>query len=138
MHDSGKKQPAINTDRAKPICAVQATKSGNPATIPVTQKKPRYFLRLIIVLLSLVAIAILLNKSHSALARSYVGVAIALCVVACGVFLVRRFLRILAEEDKLQEQLLAENQAAFLPLQPNPAEPQRRPPAPPTPGRVLK
>ena len=126
----------------KSIDAVQALKSGNPdeqpdATIPVARKKQRPFVSLIITLMALGTISVILCESRSALTRSYVGLVAALGIVACGVFLVRRFIRLLAEEDKLQEQLLNENQAAVSPSQPNPAETQTNPPAPrPKPDRV--
>lgn len=122
MNDPKMEQPAINTDRAESIEAVQATKAGGPlrpATL-VTRRKRRHFVRLI-TLMSLGAIAVIVFVSRSVLAQSYEGLAAALCVVACGVFLVRRFIRLLAEEDKLQEEQLNADPATVSPPEPNPA-----------------
>jgi len=135
MNDSNKEQLGINTDRTKSIDGVQATKSDNPGepllpTTSVARRKRRHFVRLI-ALVSLGVIAVIVYVSRSALAQSYEGLGAALCVIACGVFLVRRFTRVLAEEDKLQEQQLNANQATVSPLDPNPAGLQTNPTAPP-------
>ena len=100
MNDSNKEQLAINTARTKSIEGVQATKSGNPGEplLPITSvapRKRRHLVRLI-ALMSLGVIAVIVYVSRPALAQSYEGLAAALCVVACGVFLVRRFTRVLA------------------------------------------
>lgn len=123
MNDSTKEQPHINTDRTKSIEGVQATKSGNPVeplypTTSVTWRKRRHILRLIALIL-LGAIAVIVFVPRSVLAQRYEGLGVALCFVASGVFLVRRFIRLLAEEDKLQEEQI--DQATVLPSQPNPA-----------------
>ena len=76
-------------------------------------------------------IAVIVYVPHSALGQSYGGLAVALCVVASGVFLVRRFILVLTEEDKLQEKQLNANQAAVLSSQPNPAGLQTNPTGPP-------
>src|ERR1700690_2136056 len=108
MNDSNKELLAIHTGRTKSIEGVQATKSGNPGEplLPITSVSPRkrrHLVRLI-ALMSLGVIAVIVYVSRPALAQSYEGLAVALCVIACGVFLVRRFTRVLAEEDRLQEQ----------------------------------
>jgi len=125
MNDPKMEQLVINTDRTKSIEAVQATKSGRPGeplhpTTSVARRKRWHFVRLI-ALMSLGAIAIIIFVPRSVLAQRYEGLGIALCVVACGVFLVRRFIRVLAEEDKLQEQEFNANQATVSPSEPNPA-----------------
>jgi hypothetical protein len=125
MNDSNEEQLAINTNRTKSFEAVQTGKSCNPcellhSTTSITQRKRRYFVRLI-ALMSLGAIVVIAYVPRSALAQSYEGFAAALCVIACGVFLVRRVIRLMAEEDKLQEQQFNANQAAVLSSQPSPA-----------------
>jgi hypothetical protein len=125
MNDSNKEELAINTTSAKSIEAVQATKSDHPdeplhTTTSVIQRKRRHFVRMI-ALMSLGAIAVIVFVPRSVLVQRYEGLGVALCFVACGVFLVRRFIRVLAEEDKLQEQQLKADQATASPSQPNPA-----------------
>ena len=125
MNDSNEEQLVINTNRTKSFEAVQTGKSCNPgeplhSTASITQGKRRYSVRLI-ALMSLGAIAVIAYVPRSALGQSYGGLAVALCVVASGVFLVRRFILVLTEEDKLQEKQLNANQAAALSSQPNPA-----------------
>ena len=76
-------------------------------------------------------IAVIVYVPHSALGQSYGGLAVALCVVASGVFLVRRFILVLAEEDKLQEKQLNANQATVSSSQRNPTDLQTNPAVPP-------
>lgn len=135
MSDSNKEQPAINARRNKSIETVQVTKSDQSSdplhpTTSVARRKRRHFVRLIVVM-SLCAIAFIVFVSRSVIAQPYEGLAAALCAVACGVLLVRRFIRLLAEEDKLQEEQLNANQATVSSSQPNPAELQAKPTAPP-------
>ena len=129
MNDSNEEQLVINTNRTKSFEAIQTGKSGNPgeplhSTTSVTQRKRRYFVRLI-ALMSLVGIAVIASVPRSALGQSYGGLAVALCVVASGVFLVRRFILVLTEEDKLQERQLNANQATVSSSRRNPADDKR-------------
>jgi hypothetical protein len=106
-------------------------KSGNPGdplhpTTSVTRRKRRHFIELI-ALISLGAIAFIIFASRSVIAQPYEGLGIALCAVACGALLVRHAFRVLTEQDKLQEEQL--DQATV--SQPNPAELQTNPTAPP-------
>jgi len=143
MNDSNKEPPAINTDRAKSIEAVQATKSGDPGgplhpTTSVTRRKHRHFVRLI-ALLSLGAIAVIVFVPRSVLAQRYESLGVALCAIACGGLLVRHLLRVLAAEDKLQEQQLKADQATVLPSESNPAGQQTNlTTPPPEAGRNIK
>ena len=105
MNVSNEEQLVNNTDRAKSIEGVRATRSGNPreplrSTTSVARRKRRHFVKLI-VLMSLGVIAAVIFVPLSPLAQRYEGLGVALCVVACGAFLVRRFIRLLAEEDEL-------------------------------------
>ena len=143
MKDSNEEQLVINTNRTKSFEAVQTGKSCDPGDPPhptpsVTPRKHRHPVRLF-ALMSLGVIAIIVYVSRSALAQSYEGLAAALCVVACGVFLVRCFTRELAEEDELQEQQLNANQATVSPSDPNPAGLQTNlTPPPPETGENVK
>ena len=143
MNDSNEEQLVINTNRTKSFEAVQTGKSCNPgeplhSTASITQGKRRYSVRLI-ALMSLGAIAVIAYVPRSAPAQSYEGLAAALCVVACGAFLVRCFTRVLAEEDELQEQQLNANQATVSPSDPNPAGLQTNlTPPPPETGENVK
>jgi len=88
-------------------------------TISVTQRKRRHFASLIVlVLLGAIVVVYLL---HSAFAAKYEGLGIALCVVACGVFLVRHAIRLMKAEDKMQDPQPDGNEAAISPPDPNPA-----------------
>ncbi|HUA68637.1 MAG TPA: hypothetical protein VMA13_08820 [Candidatus Saccharimonadales bacterium] len=129
MNDSNEEQLAINTARTKSVEAVQATKSGDPyepplPTTSVVRRKRRHLVRLI-AMMALGVIAVIVYVTRPALAQSYEGLAAALCAIACGVLLVRRFTRLLAEEDKLQEQQLNGNQATVSPSDPNPPDYKR-------------
>jgi positive regulator of sigma E activity len=143
MNDSKEEQPDVNTSRTKSIETVQATKSGNHGkppypTISITRRKRLRFIGLI-ALVSLGAIVVIVFVSRSGLAHSYEGLAAALCVIACGVLLVRRFIRVLAEEDELQAKQLKVNQATVSPSHPNPAGPQANLTAPsPEAGENIK
>ena len=135
MNDSNEEQLVINTNRTKSFEAVQTGKSCNPgellhSTTSITQRKRRYSVRLI-ALVSLGAIVVIAYVTRSALGQSYGGLAIALCVVASGLFLVRRFILVLAEEDKLQEKQLNANQATVSSSQRNPTDLQTNTAVPP-------
>jgi len=139
MKDSNEEQLLINTNRTKSFEVVQTGKSCDPgeplhSTPPITQRKRRYFARLI-ALMSLGAIVVIAYVPRSALGQSYGGLAVALCVVASGAFLVRRFILVLAEEDKLQEQNLNANQATISSSQRNPTVLQTNPAVPPPEAR---
>jgi len=141
MSDSNKERPAVNTRRNKSIEAVQAAKSYQASDPPETttsvkRRKRRHFVELI-ALISLAAIAFIIFVSRSAIAQPYEGLGIALCVVACGILLVRHAFRVLMEQDKLQEEQL--DQATVSPPQSNPAEIQADPTlSPPEAGQNLK
>ena len=121
MNDSNKEQLAIS---AKSIEAVQATKSGHPGeplhpTTPVARKK-RWPSASLIALMVLFAIPVIGYLLQSEPATSFEGLGVALCAVACGGLLVRHFIRVLAEEDKLQDQQFNADQATVSPSEPDP------------------
>jgi hypothetical protein len=125
MDDLKIEQPASNTDRTKSIEAVQATKSGQAGepplpTTPVARRK-RWPSASLIALMLLFAIPVIGYLLQSEPATSLEGLGVALCAVACGGLLIRHVLRVLAEEDNLQEQQFKANQAAVSSPEPNPA-----------------
>lgn len=127
MNDSNNQQLNINTDRSMSIEAVQATKPGQPSealspTTSVNRRKGWHFVSLI-VLLPLGAIGVILYLLRSAFAEEFEGIGAALCVVACGGFLVLHVIHLLADQDKLQEQQLNSNRATASPSQPSPLGP---------------
>jgi len=65
------------------------------------------------------AIGVVLYLLRSAFAEEFEGVGAALCVAACGGFLVWHVIHLFAEQDKLQEEQL--NQATVSPPEPSPA-----------------
>lgn len=115
MNDTNQEQPIINTDPAESIVTTQTTKTG-------VARKKRWCSAGLIVPMSLGAIAILIYLLRSEIGEIYEGFGVALCAIACGLLLVRHFLRVLAEEDQLDEKLLNANPAADLPSKPNPPE----------------
>jgi hypothetical protein len=136
MSDSNKEQPATNTRRNKSIEAVQATtsdKPGDPLYPPtlVARRKQRHFVELI-ALIALGAIAFIIFVSRSVIAQPYEGLGVALCAVACGVLLVRQVIRLMAEQDKLEEEQVNADQATISPTQPNSTRLQMNHSAPPS------
>jgi len=128
MNDPNKEQLAINTDRAKSIGVVQGTDSGHsgeplPQTTPVARRKRRRLVSLIGLMLS-GATAIVVYRMRSALEYNgrYIGIIAAFCAIALGGLLVRNLLRVMAEEDKLDEEQFDANQGTVSPPEPNPAE----------------
>jgi len=89
MNDSNKEQPG---------------KPPLPQT-PVARKS-RWHFASSIVLMSLGAIGIIVYLVGPKFAEKYEGVGAALCVVACGGFLVWHVIHLLAEEDQIQDELL--------------------------------
>ena len=64
---------------------------------------------------------------------------VALCAVACGVFLVRRVIRLMKAEDKFEEELLNADQTAISPSEPNSARQEtNRTTPPPEAGQNIK
>jgi hypothetical protein len=126
MNDSNNEQRTTKTEQAKSIDTVQTTKAGGSSgslssTTPVARKK-RWLSAGLIIPMSLGAIAILIYLLRHEVGEQYDGFGIALCAIACGLLLVRHFLGVLSEEDKLDEEQLNANPAADLPSEPNPPE----------------
>ena len=59
----------------------------------------------------LAAIAAIILVPRSTIVQRYEGLGVVVCVLACGIFLVRRVLRLMAEEDKLEEEQLKHKHA---------------------------
>src|SRR5580658_1279106 len=102
----------------------QATKTGDSSgplrtTTPVARGK-RWCSAGLIVPMLLGATAIIIYLLRSEIGEKYEGFGVALCAIACGLLLVRHFLGLLAEEDKLDEEQLNANPATDLPSEPNP------------------
>ena len=94
--------------------------SSNPqnSTTPKTWKK-RWNFKSLVVVMSLIVLIAGTFLLRSVLFPNYLGVGIALCVVAFGLFLVRGAIRMLLEFDKLEEQALKENEATTSPSEAN-------------------
>jgi hypothetical protein len=125
MNGSNKEQPAINTISSKSIEAIQTTKSGDPGrprqpNASVNRRKRWRFAGLIVLMLS-GAIPVIGYLLQSETAARFAGVGAALCAIACGGLLVRHLLRVMADEDKLQEEQLNADQATVSPSESNPA-----------------
>jgi hypothetical protein len=134
MNDSDKGRLASNTNRAK------SDLPGEPPqpTNPVAHRNRRHHVSLIILIL-LPAIVVIVYLLRPALAQRYEGIGVALCVVACGLFLVRRVIRLMKAEDKWQEEHPDGNEALNLPPEPNAARQEtNRTPSPPEAGQNLK
>ena len=126
MNDSKEQQLASNPIRAK------SNQPGEPLQprIPVARGKRRQLASLMVVIL-LAAIAMIVYLLRSGLAQRYEGLGVALCAVACGVFLVRRVIRLMKAEDKFEEELLNADQTAISPSEPNSAGQETNRTAPP-------
>jgi divalent metal cation (Fe/Co/Zn/Cd) transporter len=100
----------MNESKKQQLAGEASSNLQNPTT-PKTWKKRWHIKSLLVVMLLIVLIAgaYLLR---SVLFPNYLGVGIALCVVAFGLFLVRGAIRMLLEFDRLEEQALKENEAA--------------------------
>ena len=125
MSNQRTEQPTPDTIRAKSVDAVQVTKSGHCGepphpTIPVTRRKRWRFAGLIALIL-LGVIMVIGYRLQSDSAGWLAGLGVAFCAIACGGLLVRRELRVMAEEDKLQEEQLNANQATVSPPEQIPA-----------------
>jgi hypothetical protein len=80
----------------------------------------------------LAVIAVIVYLLRSGLAQRYAGAGVALCVVACGVFLVRRVIRLMKAEDKFEKEQINTDQTTISPPEPNSAgqETNRTTPSP--------
>ena len=87
--------------------------SQNP-TVPRTRMK-RWHFKSLIVVVSLGVFVVVVCLLRSVLVRNYFGLGVALCFVTCGLFLVRHLIRLLLEEDKLQDPQIKENEATIAP-----------------------
>ena len=112
------------------IEAVGATKTGDPGK-RVRPRWRHWHFKSRIVLMILGAIAIIVYLVRSGLGKQYEGLGAALCVVACGGFLVWHVIHLFAEQDQLQEQQLHANQATVSSPQPNPSGQEANPTTPP-------
>src|ERR1700677_2696626 len=89
-----------------------ATKaSPNPQISTAPTWKKRWHFKGLIVGTSLSVLMITICLLRSAIFPNYLGLVVALCVLGCGLLLVRRVIRLMAEFDKLQEPQLDEKAA---------------------------
>jgi hypothetical protein len=112
------------------IEAVLETKSGGTSgrTRP---RWRRWHLKSSIVLMALGAIAIIVYLLRSGLGEQYEGLGAALCVVACGGFLVWHVIHLFAEQDALEEQLIDVDRAKVSTPEPNRTDQETNPTPPP-------
>jgi hypothetical protein len=138
MNDPNKEYLAINADPSKSTGDVQATKSRHlgeslhPET-PVARRKRWLFTSLIVLMASgALALIVYLFRSQLMYNGRYVGILMAFCALACGGFLGRHLIRVLAEEDKLEEEPFNANQETVSPSESNPAGQDMNPTTPPS------
>jgi len=136
MQDDKISQPAINTIRTKSTEAAQATKSGHgepPSPAAPVARRKRWLFAILIVLIASGALPVIffLFRSQLEYHGRYKGLLIALCAVAFGVFLVRRLVLGMEEEDKLEEEQRDANPATVSPSEANLARREMNPIMPP-------
>ena len=142
MQDDKTVQQAINTICAKSIETVHATESGHPGeslhpSTPVARRK-RWSSARLITLSSLGAILVIVCLLRHVPAERLEGLGAALCVIACGGLLIRHLLRVMAEEDMLEEEQLNANQATVSHPEANPTGPRTYLTTPPEAGHNIK
>lgn len=111
MNSSKKQQPAGSTSSDN-------VRDAQKPTVPATRKK-RWRVTLWIALLSLGVAAVVFCFRRSLINSNYFGLGVALCFAICGIFLVRHAIRVLLEEDRLQDSQLKENGAKISPPEAN-------------------
>jgi hypothetical protein len=126
MNDPKIEQPVNNPIRLESIGTVQSGKSGapRPPSQPLTQatRKKRWVFLGVIAVVLLCAIPVIGFLRQSETAKRLEGLSLAFCAIAWGGLLIRHFIRVVTEEDELEEQLLnAES---------TPAEQQKNPAVP--------
>lgn len=111
MNSSKNQQPAGSASSDN-------VRDAQKPTVPATRKK-RWHLTLWIALLLLGVAAVVVCFLPSWIISNYLGLGVALCFVICGIFLVRHAIRVLLEEDRLQDSQLKENGAKISPPEAN-------------------
>jgi len=125
-NDVSRGEPIELIPTAKPTAVETSLRS---TTCLVKRKRLRFAALIVSVLLvGIMAVAYLLRYVP---AGRLEGLGAALCAIACGGLLVRRLLRGMAEEDKLEEEQRNANQATVSPPEPNPTGLQTNLTAPP-------
>jgi hypothetical protein len=116
------------------IETIQTTKSGEPASpSPLKAHSPRKKLWYFMGLTALVcAIPIIGYLRQSETAKRIEGLAIAFFAIAWGAFLIRHFLLVVLEEDRLEEEEFNKNQALTPPSNPSITKQQTNPATPPS------
>jgi hypothetical protein len=141
MEDDKKIPNVTGTTGTKSIEIIQARKSGrqdprSPSLTRATRRKRLYFLG-VIALILVTAIPVIGYLRQSETAKRLEGLAIAICAIAWGGFLIRHFVKLVEEEDtveeetRLQDQVLNENRATISPANSNIAQ-QTNPTTPPS------
>ena len=81
--------------------ATEASPKPRDSTPPTWKK--RWHFHGVIVVTTLSALIVIIYLLRSAIFPNYLGLLVALCVAGCGLLLVRRVIRLMAEFDKMQE-----------------------------------
>jgi hypothetical protein len=114
---TNQRQKHMNESRKQQLAGKASSNPQNPTT-PKTRKKRWHFKSLLVVMsLSVLVVGIYLLRS--VLFPNYLGVGVALCFVASGLFLVRGAIRMFLEFDKLQAPGLKENESTTSPSEAN-------------------
>jgi phosphatidylserine synthase len=88
------------------------------STTPVPRWK-RWHFRSRIILMVLGAIAVVVYLVSAGLAKQYEGLGAALCVIACGGFLIWHAIHLFAEQDAFDEQQLGQSPPSSPELSPS-------------------
>jgi hypothetical protein len=93
----------------------------------ISARWKRWKLKSSIILMLLGAVAVIVYLFRAGLAKQYEGLGAALCVIACGGFLVWHVIHLFAEQDVIEEQKINVNQATVSPSQSNQADKKANP-----------
>jgi hypothetical protein len=98
---------------------------------PITARRKRLYFLALIALILLGAIPVIGFLRQSETAKRLEGLGVALCAIAWGIFLIRHFVQVVEEEDRVEEELINTNQATISSLETNPTERKTNPTTPP-------
>jgi hypothetical protein len=110
--ETKRRQKHMNDSRKQQLAGKA---SSNPQNSTAPTWKKRWHFKGLIVVTSLSVLIVTIYLLRSVLFPNYLGVGVALCFVACGLFLVRGVIRMFLEFDKLQDPGLEENESTTSP-----------------------